>query len=155
MAQMAVMTRRAVALAILHRDSSPVPKVLGVRRPDDPTDDLAGLWGLPAATLVPDETEEMALQRLAREKLGLKLSSVRLRRRGRQRRPTYILAIALYEATIQGEPRLPPKTAQAPGVTYYDAWRWMVDNDLTEALNRGSLCARLYLDALASSPYRK
>ena len=141
--------RRAVALAIRHPDAMGL--VLGVRRPDDPEDELAGVWGLPAATLAEGETEADAVRRLAREKLGLELQDIRLLRSGAQTRPTYRLSMGLYEALVLGEPRLPPPESRRSDITYYTGWRWMPARGLTEASNKGSLCARLYLDEVRAS----
>ena len=46
--------------------------LLLVRRPDD-DDDLPGVWGLPAASLAEGESEEDAVRRAGREKLGVEV----------------------------------------------------------------------------------
>lgn len=143
--------RQAIALAIVRTGPGGASQVLGVRRPDDPEDDLAGLWGLPAATLGSQETEDGALERLATEKLGLAIHGVRLLRRGSQRRDGYVLHMAIYEAAISEDPNLPLPWSGRPGVTHYQGWCWMTPVALTEASNHGSLCARLYLDELGMS----
>ncbi len=44
---------------------------LAVKRPNDPNDDLAGVWGFPAVTLREDEIEIDGVQRAAKSKLGI------------------------------------------------------------------------------------
>ena len=51
-------------------------RFLAVRRPDDPEDPLAGLWGLPAITLRDGEDEQAAVVRAGRAKLGVQLAAV-------------------------------------------------------------------------------
>ena len=50
--------------------------VLLVLRPDD-DDSLPGLWGLPAASLRAGESEQEALARAGREKLGVDVEPLR------------------------------------------------------------------------------
>ena len=50
-------------------------RFLAVRRPDDPEDPLAGLWGLPAITLRDGEDEQAAVVRAGRAKLGVELAA--------------------------------------------------------------------------------
>ena len=47
---------------------------LMVRRPDDPEDPLAGVWGLPAVTLIDGEDERAAVVRAGQVKLGVELA---------------------------------------------------------------------------------
>jgi hypothetical protein len=140
---MARAVKRSVALAI------PQPgdpsRVLGVLRPDDPDDELAGVWGLPAATRGPGESDMDALQRLARDKLGVTLTGVRLLSEGRQTRRDYDLEMALYEGWTADSPRLPNADLRPSGRTYYAAWRWASADIFIEASNKGSLCTQLYL----------
>ncbi|MCS7173930.1 MAG: NUDIX hydrolase [Armatimonadetes bacterium] len=122
-----------------------------VRRPEHAGEELAGLWGLPAATLRPGEEETEAAHRIAREKLGTTVRLMGVRARGIQERPGYRLEMRLYEAELIGpEPRLPPPPPD-PKITYYTAWRWADAAALREAAQQGSLCARLALEALG--PY--
>ena len=59
-------------------------QILAVRRPED-DDELPGIWGLPAATLR-GETVEDVIARIGRDKLGVKLTPVRLLAFGAQDR---------------------------------------------------------------------
>jgi 8-oxo-dGTP diphosphatase len=134
------MTKRSVALAI--RDPARPGAVLIVQRPAD-DEDLPNVWGLPAATLVADESWDAAARRAGRDKLGVELQIGRVLNEGFTERPAYRLEMRVVEATIgAGQPQVPQNVE---GVTQYQAWRWGVDSDLNDAAGRGSLCSRLYL----------
>lgn len=105
------------------------------------------MWGLPAASLGPRETEQEAAVRAARDKLGCEVRLVRLLGRDVQDRPGYRLEMAVYEAELVGTPQLPPPREDAP-VTYYVDWRFGAPGELQDAARRGSLCARVALEAL-------
>jgi ADP-ribose pyrophosphatase YjhB (NUDIX family) len=122
-----------------------------VRRPEH-EEELAGVWGLPAATLRPGEEEIEAAHRVAREKLGTEVRLLGVRARGVQERPGYRLEMHLWEAELVGpEPRL-PQSSRDPQITYYTAWRWATATALEEAARQGSLCARLALETLGPYP---
>jgi ADP-ribose pyrophosphatase YjhB (NUDIX family) len=146
--------RYAVA-AVVRRDDG---LVLAVRRPDEPGEELPGVWGLPAATLRAGEPDEAALRRLGREKLGVELSVVRALAEGEQQRAGYALRMTVYEASMAGEPRLPARQAGQPAVpagappafdasTQYGALDWLPDASFADGAARGSLCCRLLLEA--------
>jgi len=124
-----------------------------VRRPDDPGDPLAGVWGLPAVTLAPGEGELDGVARAGHAKLGVTLRAVRRigARTGIQNGAS--LRLAEYEAVITaGTPQVPQAD---PAVTQYTAWRYSADpGDLAEAAGRGSLCAAVFLAdrAIAGGP---
>ncbi len=116
-----------------------------VLRPDRPGEELAGLWGLPAVSLRPGEGEEEAARRVGWQKLGCGVRLVRLLGRGVEERSGYRLEMAVFEAELeQPTPQLPEGTDDA---TYYLAWRFAGPEALQEAASRGSLCARVALDA--------
>jgi 8-oxo-dGTP diphosphatase len=109
--------------------------LLLVRRPDD-DESLPGLWGLPAASLAGDETEEDAVRRAGHEKLGVEV---------RPLRPIgHDGSMTDWEAEIaSGEPSVPQ-----PGPnTQYTELRWGAPSDLVPAARRGSLCSRVLLRA--------
>ncbi len=135
-------TRRAVAAAVC-RDGL----VLAVRRPDEPGEELPGVWGFPAVTLRGDETPEDGLRRLGQEKLGAELAPLRSLAEGEQRRPDYTLQMMVYEASLAGEASLPERTPGAEG-TLYEALEWRPAASLREAADAGSLCCRLFLAAI-------
>ena len=114
--------RRAVAAAVRRDDGL----VLAVLRPDEPGEELPGVWGLPAVTLRAGESPEKGLRRLGREKLGAELTPLRPLAEGEQQREGYTLRMSLYEASISREPRpvgrpsghLPQWTPDASGTLY-------------------------------------
>lgn len=141
---MNVTTERAVSVVIRHPDEE--QRVLGILRPDDPEDPLRGLWGLPATTLSPGESEMDALTRLVHAKLGMGMLGTRLLRSGSQKRADRLLAMTLYEADTDDQlPRLPEPCQQKAGRTYYAEWRWVSPEKLIEASAKGSLCTQLFL----------
>ena len=121
--------------------------VLLVRRPDD-DDSLPGLWGLPAASLREGESEQEALARAGREKLGVHVEPLRAIGEEQAERAGYRIAMRDWAARIvAGEPEVP----QAGEGTQYVAWRWGDPAELAPAARAGSVCARVLLRALGSS----
>jgi uncharacterized protein len=134
--------KRSVAVVVRGPEAG---TFLVVRRPDDPADPLAGVWGFPAVTLADGEDERAAVIRTGRDKLGVELApGGRLGRRSANR-GTYLLVLADYEATIaDGIPSVPQPDAT---VTQYVEWRYAADPaELAEAADRGSLCAQIFLE---------
>ena len=109
--------------------------LLLVRRPDD-DEDLPGVWGLPAVSLAAGESEEEAVRRAGRDKLGVEL--LPLQRVGGEQTMTD------WEARIvSGEPVVPQ-----PGPhTQYTALRFGDPSELVPAARDGSLCCRVLLRA--------
>jgi adenine-specific DNA-methyltransferase len=138
--------RHAVAAAIIRDDGL----VLAVRRPDEPGEELPGVWGLPATTLRTGESPEEALRRLGREKLGVELTPLRALAGGEQQRPGYTLRMTVYGASMDGEATLPTRDPNAG--TLYDAVDWLPAESFREAAEQGSLCCRLYLSTLTPNP---
>ena len=136
-------TREAVALAIPRGNEADA--VLVVRWPEEPGEDLPGVWGLPAASLQDGETIEKAAIRVGKAKLGVDIDLGECLERGRQERSTYILDMVVYRASFrEPEPRLPVGRA-SDGVTRYTAWRWADVEALGPGAAQGSLCSQLYL----------
>ena len=109
--------------------------LLLVRRPDD-DEDLPGAWGLPAATLAGGESEEDAVRRAGRDKLGVEVRP--LRAVGQDGFMTGWDA-----ELVSGEPAVPQ-----PGPhTQYAELRWGDPSELVPAARRGSLCSRVLLRA--------
>jgi 8-oxo-dGTP diphosphatase len=128
--------KRSVALVVDGPEG-----VLLVRRPDD-DESLPGAWGLPAATLAEGETEEDAVRRAGREKLGVDVRPLGVLGEEEDERPGYRIAMRDWAVEIAaGEPAVPQP---GPG-TQYDSWRWGPAEDLAPAARRGSLCARVLL----------
>jgi 8-oxo-dGTP pyrophosphatase MutT (NUDIX family) len=109
--------------------------VLLVRRPDD-DESLPGVWGLPAASLSGDESEEDAVRRAGREKLGVEVMPLQpIGTDG---------AMTDWEARIvEGRPSVP----QTGPNTQYAELRWGDARDLVPAARQGSLCSRVLLRA--------
>jgi uncharacterized protein len=136
------MIKRSVAVVVRGPETG---TFLVVKRPDDPGDPLARVWGLPAVTLADGEDERAAAVRVGRDKLGVELApGVRLGQASADR-GDYELVLADYEATIiAGAPSVPQPDAS---VTQYVEWRYAADPAvLAEAADRGSLCARIFLE---------
>jgi ADP-ribose pyrophosphatase YjhB (NUDIX family) len=128
--------KRSVALVI----EGPQGLLL-VRRPAD-DDSLPGEWGLPAATLAEGESEEEALGRAGRDKLGVEVRPIRALGENIDERPGYRIAMRDWAVEIAaGEPSVPQPAAG----TQYEALRWGRAEDLAPAADRGSLCARVLL----------
>ncbi len=138
-------TRHAVAAALRRVDGL----VLAVRRPDGPGEELPNIWGLPAVTLLENETAEEAIRRLGAQKLGIELTPLRQLAEGEQQREDYVLHMTVYEASPGGEPTLPPRTAEAE-VTLYEDADWLPIEAFDEAAERGSLCRKLFLEAVST-----
>jgi ADP-ribose pyrophosphatase YjhB (NUDIX family) len=124
---------------------------LVVKRPDDPDDPLAGVWGLPAITLRAGETERDAVIRAGRVKLGVELAvGDRIGDKTRDR-GSYVLTLADYEAAVaSGTVTVPQPTApQGDGpMTQYTEARYVTDPGiLRQAAGQGSLCAQILLEA--------
>jgi ADP-ribose pyrophosphatase YjhB (NUDIX family) len=123
---------------------------LVVKRPDDPDDPLAGVWGLPAITLRDGETERDAVIRAGRVKLGAELAvRGRIGEKTRDRGP-YVLTLADYEATVaSGTVTVPqPTVPQGDGsMTQYTEAQFVTDPGvLADAAAKGSLCAQIFLE---------
>ena len=119
--------------------------VLIVQRPAD-DEDLPNAWGLPAASLRPGESWQAAVVRAGREKLGVELKVGKELRSGSLERKQYRLAMKLFETEIvSGTPVVPQTNAN---VTQYRDWKWGSAEDLLPAAAQGSLCCRLFLEAI-------
>ncbi len=137
--------RRAVAAALRRDDDL----VFAVKRPDEPGEELPNVWGLPAITLLEGETPEEGIQRLGALKLDVELTPLRRLVEGEQQREGYTLHMTVYDASPGGEPTLPRRTPDATNTLYVDAG-WLPVEAFNEAAERGSLCCKLFLEAIAS-----
>jgi 8-oxo-dGTP diphosphatase len=109
--------------------------LLLVRRPDD-DDSLPGVWGLPAASLLEGESEEDAVRRAGREKLGIEVEPLEVVGRDGAMADWAVRIAAGEPAVPQGGPR-----------TQYAELRWGGPRDLVPAARLGSLCSRALLRA--------
>jgi ADP-ribose pyrophosphatase YjhB (NUDIX family) len=137
-------TKHSVAAALRRVDGL----ILAVKRPDEPGEELPNVWGLPAVTLLENETIEDGVRRLGAEKLGIELTPLRLLAEGTQQRDDYTLHMTVYEASPGGEPTLPARTPEAT-VTLYEDADWLPSEAFNEAAERGSLCCKLFLEAVS------
>jgi 8-oxo-dGTP diphosphatase len=132
--------RYAVAVAVTRDDGL----VLAVQRPDEPGEELPGVWGLPATTLRDGESPEDGVRRLGRKKLDVELTQLRALAEGEQQRADYTLHMTVYEASMAGEPSL----QRARTGTSYDALDWLPADSFTDAAAHGSLCCELFVATL-------
>jgi 8-oxo-dGTP diphosphatase len=109
--------------------------LLLVRRPDD-DESLPGVWGLPAVSLAPGESEEDGVRRAGREKLGVDVEPGG---------PVGGEAgMTDWTARVSaGEPSVP----QVGANTQYTDLRWGKPVELVPAAREGSLCCRVLLRA--------
>ncbi len=132
--------KNAISYVIYTEDRS---KFLIVKRPDD-DENLPGAWGLPAGSVKEDESFEKATLRSGKQKLGVKLKIIKLIGEDQTEREKYILNMKEYEAEIvHGKPKAPQPIK---GITQYQAIKWGTSEDLHEAVSKGSLCCKMYLD---------
>ncbi|MGD0556041.1 MAG: NUDIX domain-containing protein [Streptosporangiaceae bacterium] len=132
------------SVALVVRDEA--GRFLVVRRPDDPRDPLAGVWGLPASTLRDGEDERAAAERAGREKLGVAITVGAKIGAKTADRGDHILRLSDYEAVIAlGTPTVPQPDDR---VTQYTECRFTSEPAvLDEAARKGSVCAQIFLDA--------
>jgi ADP-ribose pyrophosphatase YjhB (NUDIX family) len=122
--------------------------LLLVRRPQG-DESLPGEWGLPAATLRPGESEEDALRRAGRDKLGVEVRPLRALGEAEDERSAYRIVMRDWEVEIaSGEPVVP----QPGDGTQYESLRWGEAAELAPAARRGSVCARVLLRERGIAP---
>jgi 8-oxo-dGTP diphosphatase len=135
--------KESVAVVIRNRAG----EFLVTRRPDDPADDLAGVWGFPAATRRGDEPERVAAGRIGPLKLGVTLSVGAKIGERTEDRGQYLLRLADYEASIvEGTPSVPQPDES---VTQYVGCEFTSDPTvLVAGARRGSVCSKIFLEAI-------
>lgn len=140
-----VRVKRSVALAI--RSDRDPSQVLAVLRPAD-DDELPDVWGLPAASLRRNESWLDAARRVGKEKLGIEVEPEGLLNEGAQCRPSYTLEMRVYSAIVlAGEPSV-EQPVRKKKTTRYVAWKWATADALAPAAEKGSLCAKLFLESV-------
>jgi 8-oxo-dGTP diphosphatase len=135
--------KESVALVVRNRAG----EFLVTRRPDDPADELAGAWGLPAVTRRRGEPELAAAERVGPLKLGVTLSAGAKLGERTADRGDYLLRLSDYEASIiEGTPSVPQAD---DSVTQYVACEFSGDPAvLIPAARRGSVCSQIFLEAI-------
>src|SRR3989344_7345304 len=94
------------AVSIVIRDNK--DNFLVVKRPNNPDDELGGVWGFPAVTLKDGETEIEGCKRVGKTKLGVEIEVGKRLGSGSDERKNHNLHLTDYEATIVGgEPNVP------------------------------------------------
>jgi hypothetical protein len=116
--------KHSIAVMVFRGD-----QFLAIRRPDN-DDELPGIWGLPAGTLQTTENVEDLINRIGRDKLGVRLTPVRRLASGTQNRSSYRLEMELWEAVMDGIPMYPD-------------WQWASLDVLEPGMAAGSLCCEL------------
>jgi ADP-ribose pyrophosphatase YjhB (NUDIX family) len=137
--------KRAIALVIKDTNDN----FLVVKRPDNADDDLAGVWGFPAVTLRDDESETDGANRVAEQKLGVKIEVGKRLGESTHERPNYVLTLCDYEAIVSdGVPTVPqPDTS----VTQYAECKYTNDPSiLFAAARKGSQCSQIFLETIGS-----
>lgn len=138
--------KHSVAVVVRGADGT----FLAVRRPADPEDPLAGVWGLPAITLREGEEERAAVARIGRAKLGVALAVGSKIGEKTADRGTYVLTLADYEATVAGGTVIVPQPDES--MTQYARALFTGDRGiLGEAAARGSVCAQVFLESAERS----
>jgi ADP-ribose pyrophosphatase YjhB (NUDIX family) len=133
-----------VVAIVLTRADRP-GEFLVVKRPDDDPD-LRGSWGLPAATLTPDELPERAALRVCREKLNCEGVPKRFLGLMYQKRNSY--DIFLMDIEVELAAGTEPDVHEAKTThTAYVAQKWTTDPmDLMESARHGSCCSSIFLN---------
>ena len=106
-----------------------------MRRPEV-DESLPGVWGLPAASLAEGESEEDAVRRAGREKLGVEVLPLQ--------------PIGEDDGMTDWETRIvegSPSVPQHGPNTQYTELRWGDPRELVPAARLGSLCSRVLLRA--------
>ncbi|WP_433280351.1 NUDIX domain-containing protein [Micromonospora sp. CA-244673] len=133
--------RHAVAV-VLYDDQG---RFLAVRRSDD-DESLPGVWGLPAASLRAGESDEDAVVRAGREKLGVELRVLDRVGTEKAEREQFTLTLSDYRVVLEkGVPAVPQPfddVSQYVDMTYTKDLGLLV-----EAARRGSLCSRVLLNS--------
>jgi ADP-ribose pyrophosphatase YjhB (NUDIX family) len=122
--------------------------LLLVKRPEG-DESLPGEWGLPAATLRPGESEEDAVRRAGRDKLGLDVRPIRPIGEEAGERPGHRIVMRDWEAEIAAGRPVVPQPGEG---TQYEDLRWGEVEELVPAARHGSLCARVLLRERGIAP---
>lgn len=137
--------KEAVSLVITNDSNN----FLAVKRADDPTDDLAGVWGFPAVTLKVGESHQDGALRVGHQKLGVDIELGEKIGDSTHDRKTYILHLTDYKAKVtNGTPSAPQSDMS---VSQYSECKFSNDPTiLFEAARKGSQCTQLYLESVGA-----
>ncbi len=139
-------TKESVSLVIKDQKNN----FLIVKRADDPEDDLANVWGFPAATLREGETRQELAMRVAHSKLGVEVELGDVIGESTHDRGGYVLHLVDYEARItDGTPVVPQADTS---VSQYADWKFTDDpSALLEAAQKGSQCTQIFLKSIGEN----
>lgn len=138
-----IANKEAAALVIYDKDG----KFLVVKRADDPSDELAGVWGFPAVTLKDGETQDEAALRVGQQKLGVDVEIGNKIGESTRDRKRHVLHLTDYEARIvRGIPQVPQADQS---VSQYQECKFTDDPSiLKDAARKGSQCTQLFLESI-------
>lgn len=138
-------TKESVSLVITDDNDN----FLAVKRADDPTDDLANVWGFPAVSLKVGESHQEAALRVGHQKLGVDIELGEKIGDSTHDRDAYILHLTDYKAKItNGIPTAPQSDMS---VSQYSECKFSNDPTiLFEAARKGSQCTQLYLESVGA-----
>lgn len=123
---------------------------LVVKRPEYEDGPLAGVWGFPAITLHENESEQDAILRTGRTKLGVALEVNNKIGERTADRGSYVLHLSDYSATIVGD-NTPSVPQSDTSMTQYDEFKYTSDPAvLFPAAQNGSLCSQVYLSSIGA-----
>ena len=129
--------KRSFALVIYNNNRS---KVLILKRANTSDERFPGMWSLPSGTLQKNESYEDGINRVAKEKLGLKVKILQIIGEDEADRTDHITHLREYECEII-EPVRTQDLAYRP--------IWGTANDLKETAEAGSLCSGIFLKNLS------
>lgn len=139
-------TERTAISAVIYNENR--SHVIAILRADDPSDRLANLWGLPAVGLRGTENDQMAIERIGRQKLGAPLSPSRLLGEKTALITNDVrLTMRLWEASAKALPNFSLRDMSEVGVSQYVTWQWMEPYKLVPTAQKGSLCTQVLLRA--------
>jgi len=113
----------------------------------DPADELRGVWGFPAITLMHNESIEAGIKRAGKQKLGVEVEIIRKIGDRTEIRNGNSIHLTDYEVKIvKGNPHVPQSDTT---VSQYIDYRYINDPTmLFDAAKRGSLCIQIFLKSV-------
>lgn len=139
-------TKKALALVIKNENG----EILIVKRPEDESGPIAGVWGFPAVMIKDGESEIKAAKRVGKDKLGVEIKIIERIGETTGDRDSYTLHLCDYAAEVkEGVPSVPQKDSS---VIQYVELKYTADPTiLIPAAKRGSLCSQIYLSSIGLS----
>ncbi len=131
------------ALAVVIKNPKNPDEVLAVLRPPD-AKSLPNIWGLPAVSLKENETPEVAIVRLGKEKLATTIVPKEFIGVDTDERDSHQLVLMDIEVEVTGpEPEVQKGTTND---TKYTGQKWTSDYSVfIPGAQKGSVCDRVFL----------